>query len=176
MYGFPQKRNGPVQCFGNILYFPARRIARVCRSSAHAESIAIANAEDMCLYLQCALSGILFCVDDFRFLHEAVLVALITPFKSTPSVDTVRAGLSSTLSEVLRTDLSKPLCYVGGSMSDSHCSFFCSSRTIRSCFSATALRDMYVFPSSSSSGPLAHALLMSDCSDVISSLLIVRTL
>ena len=171
VYGFPQKRNGPVQCFGNILYFSARRIARICRSSAHAESIAIANAADMCLYLQCALSEILFDVNDFRFLHEAVLAPLITPFKATPSVDSVRAGMSSKSSKVMCADLNKPMCYFNNDMSDSKCAFFCPSCSVRSCFSVSCLQDMYVFPSSLASGPLIHALLMSDCSNVISSLM-----
>ena len=47
LYGAPYKRNGPVECSGNVVTFYARKNSRVCRSSAHAEGV---NAARLTLY------------------------------------------------------------------------------------------------------------------------------
>ena len=53
LYAVPFRRNGPIECSGNIVTFYTREISRVCRSSAHAEGVALANAADLTLYTQC---------------------------------------------------------------------------------------------------------------------------
>ena len=169
IYGRPVKRNGPVECHGNILLFGARRIARVCRSSAHSEGIAVANAADTTLYLQCVLSEILYGFNQFQFLREAAQPPLISPFKPTPSIASVRKSLPART--LFSTSLNEPTCMIGPSPLASSCTFFCSGCHVHATFSVDEVQKMYNFESISSTGPRVHALLMSDCSNAISSLL-----
>ena len=114
----------------------------------------MANAADMCLYLQCVLPEILFGIDDFRFLRETVLAPLMTPSRPTPSVDAVRDG-------VVSSQVSSPLFVRDSDHGYYSCSFFCSNCQIRNSFPAEALRDMYTFASTGIRGPVVHGLLLS---------------
>ena len=80
IYADPFRQNGPGGCFGNSAPRHARRIFRVCRSSAHAGSITRQNACDFTVCAQCVLSEVFFGGDAFKFLQEAGGFPSISPF------------------------------------------------------------------------------------------------
>ena len=168
LYGQPVKRNGPVECRGNILLFSAKRIVRVCRSSAHAEGISIANAADMALYLQCTLSELLYGVNDFKFLQASMQPPLISPFRPTPSTEQVKIDMSRPMA--VSSSLKKPICVLGNADTPSSIYFFCQDCHYGSSMSVQNLREMYAFHDSPLNGPVVHAILLSDCANVVSSL------
>ena len=55
----PIKRDGAALCQGNLLVFYGRKISRVSRSTAHTEGIALRNASDTTLYLQCLMEEVM---------------------------------------------------------------------------------------------------------------------
>ena len=55
----PLKRDGAVLCKGNLLVFYGKKISRVSRPTAHTEGIALRNASDATLYLQCLMGELL---------------------------------------------------------------------------------------------------------------------
>ena len=95
LYAAPYRRNGPTECSGNIATFYARKISRVCRSSAHAEGVALANAADLALYTQCVTSEIFYQQHDFSFLSQPRDFSSITPFKRPPCVSDIRDEVRS---------------------------------------------------------------------------------
>ena len=93
LYAIPYQRNGPIECSGNIVTFYTRKISRVCRSSAHAEGVALANAADLTIYTQCVISEICYRQHDFSFLSHPHDFSPITPFKRPPCVSDIREEL-----------------------------------------------------------------------------------
>ena len=170
-FGFPVRRNGPIDCRANVVTFYSRRIARICRSSAQAESVALANAADFTLYAQCVLSEILFQVKDFSFLQATDAFPLMSPFKNHPTADQIRA-------EELNTFVSSS--YHSSILSSSPSSSFASLKSFCTecqCHAAIPLSPILQVYSTfmkrtggPNNGPIVHALLLSDCANSINSL------
>ena len=115
IYGAPTKRNGPITCAGNIVSFGTRKITRICRSPAHAEGVAMANAADLTIYTQCILSEILYQQRDFLSLPQSDGLPLMSPFKIAPKAQDikqeqmVRRNASSLRASVLFFDSQKSI-------------------------------------------------------------------
>ena len=80
--GIPLKRRDAILRKGNIIAFRGREIARVARSTAHAEGIALSNADDSTLALQIAVTELLSGEFSSFFLRSpADAVAILNPFR-----------------------------------------------------------------------------------------------
>ena len=81
-FALPVKRDGAVLRRGNLLTYYGRKISRVSRSTAHTEGIALCNASDTTLYLQCLMEEVLSGKFRSSFLRQAEEpVPAISPFR-----------------------------------------------------------------------------------------------
>ena len=174
LYGVPYKRNGPIEWSGNAVTFYTRKISRVCRSSAHAEGVALANAADLTLYTQCVMSEIPYRQHDFSFLHQSHDFSLMTPFKRPPSASDIRTELRSFKSVCESPNARSSILF----MQNGHDLFYaeatCSKCShaqcvpITCCNYFTTLTEVGEDGKTNELGPIPHALILSDCSDTVS--------
>ena len=86
VFGIPLKRDGTILCRGHLVSWYARRIARVCRSTANAECIALNGAVDVTVYLQVIIGELLTGIYDVQFLLAGEVIPLLNPFRRPPAL------------------------------------------------------------------------------------------
>ena len=192
IFGIPLKRDGTILCRGHLISWYARRIARVCRSTANAECIALNGAVDVTVYLQVIIGELLTGIYDVQFLVTGDIIPLLNPFRRPPPIEAIKAesvniGHSSIES---RDSVYSSSCSFRGrnyslawnSLKDSWIISFCSSCCVDSRLSLPLLVDTYncfaglvrnnrdVLPDVPRSRPFICALALSDCANIISCL------
>ena len=177
LIGKPIYRNGPITCLGHVIFFFSKKIQRVCRSSISAECVALANVIDFTLWLRCILVELI----DGRFEHQIIPprgpLPLISPFKD--KNDNPCAWLYEKAefdqANVSRKLWLKPSKNRNTLMQDtqsrkmslaSHCEQ-CGYTSVMDCLH---LREGYDSCFSFASSELIHALVLTDCSNAISSI------
>ena len=91
VFGIHLKRDGTILCRGHLASWYARRIARVCRSTANAECIALNGAVDVTVYLQVIIGELLTGIYDVQFLLAGEAIPLLNPFRRPPALESLKA-------------------------------------------------------------------------------------
>ena len=87
---YPLKRDGTILRRGHLVSWYARRIARVCRSTANAECIALNGAVDVTVYLQVIIGELLTGIYDVQFLLAGEVIPLLNPFRRPPAIESIK--------------------------------------------------------------------------------------
>ena len=167
--GVPVHRDGIAQCAGSMLKWHSRRLTRVCRSSAQSEALALSNCGELTLYCQIVVAEVFSGEFQIQFLRQAEACTMVNPFKKS-------ASPADILAELKMVPISKPPCVVSKRASAhatgivslcGHCFETGSSmwsEVIPSYLSVFGTRDV------NTSRPSVHAIVLSDCANVVSSL------
>ena len=165
--GVPLRRDGIAQCLGNLFTWNSRRLTRVCRSSAQSEALALSNCGELFPYCQIVLTEVLTGEFQIHFLREVEACSILNPFK-------VAASPSEILEE-LRARHAKECPLSKDSTSSAYgLTALCRDCGIQSRLTWEKLVHSYlsVFGTQGkkTNRPSIHAIMLSDCANVISSL------
>ena len=164
--GVANKRDGVVMCAGSVMYWHSRKLTRICRSTAQSEWLALSNTTEVTLAFQIILTEILSGEFQISFLHCSESVPISSPFKKPPSNESVLTELR----EIGRLTVPiSPSLYV-----TQKCIFaWCKSCGESASLSWKDIAEIYLSvcgaTSRSTTRPSMRALILCDCSNVISS-------
>ena len=124
-YGAPCRRNGPIGCDGNAVTFYTREISRVCRSSAHVEGVALANAADLTSIHSICYERDFYQQRNFTLLHQLRDFSLMTPFKQPPCVADIKNEVGSFRSVCKSSNARSSVIFVSNDQCISHVQSMC---------------------------------------------------
>ena len=168
LIGLPIRRDGIVERRGQLVSWHFRRSNRARRSTAQAEGLPLSNAGELAMYFQIPLTDILGGEYQIDFLRQCHPLPSMSPFKSSPSATSILSELHDESHKQKRIfgsfvifrdfhfgsfgysllELSKYRCSSPGMLIE----------TYRSILAPRATR---------SNRPSLHALLLTDCSNVL---------
>ena len=172
--GIPLVRDGVVKCRGNLISWHTRKLSRVCRSTAQAETLALSNSGEMALYLQVVMAEVFTGRYDISFLRTTDPLPLMSPLKMPPTTTALRTDLA----RIRESATDDQNIYASLSV-DSNSGFqtFCSICSRESFVAWSSVAPTYLSLGSSlsvhstiSSRPSVHALLLSDCANSIAAI------
>ena len=161
--GIPLKRRDAILRKGNIISFHGKKIARVARSTAHAEGIALSNADDSTLSLQIAVAELLSGGFSSSFLRSSTdAVAILNPFRAPHQsiFDSSDNRRSSTIS-------GRKAIFFTGEGHPSHFESLCGNCGRTGTLTFDSMMSSYAPPADSLEPQILAGLLLCDCANTI---------